>query len=199
MAVHPVRIEDIPEEFKANYRYHLRKYTPIVENPPSDASESIPFFGKQIYKYQMARWLEAFYFFKKTGDPVIDQKFRNALMIRDYEVKAGLFYGAIWSGVFASMSGWKGFPIKARIAVCSVPFLLSAYRGFRRGYDQIMYVGETYAEHLLKTRDFLKKLRDRDDVVVEFKDHLVKTGKLQKYLKEFGLSQPISIAEPEEE
>ena len=181
------RISTLTAQEVDEIRYWANRYAKVMRKPPSDFVEGLPFFGRMLNKYQHANFLEASYFFLKTGEPVIDQKMLNAFKIKSYEVQFGLYTGLAWGVFFAAVPGWKGFDWRARVFAGSAAFLLAAYRGFRRGYDQVAYVGDVFMEHHLKRKALVEYLRDNNDTLVEFRQHLLDTGLMNTYLKQYGL------------
>lgn len=179
--------EQAKAEFAREHGPTVEKYAKKLETQPNPAVKSIPFLGKHIYRYQLANQLEAIFFFLKTGDPVVDQKLVNAYAIRNYEFRFAWQAGGLFSTAFYLLPGWKGFDLKLRLAVSAVPLLLSLYRGFRRGNDQVLYVGDTYVEHQLRKRALLQHLRDHDNYLVEFKEFLLKRGDFNEMLELYGL------------
>jgi hypothetical protein len=178
---------DVSEEDKEKYRELVRHYSRRLKQLPSETLRSIPFIGENIYRYQLAHFLEASFFFQKTNDPVIDQKMLNAFMIRDYELNFHCTTGLIWSALFYALPAWRGFARSTRITISLLPFAVAAYRGFRRGYDQITYVGETYMEHHCKKAALLRHFRDHDDFLPEFKQFLLKETDFNSMLRVYGI------------
>lgn len=174
-------------EFARQWGPTVEAFAHKLETLPNLAVKNIPIIGKHIYRYQIANHLEAVFFFLKTGDPVVDQKLINAYAIRNYEFSFAWQAGGLFSTAFFLLPGWKGFDMKLRLAVSAVPLLLSLYRGFRRGNDQVLYVGDTYVEHQLRKRALLQHLRDHDNYLVEFKEYLLQRGDFNEMLELYGL------------
>mmetsp|Transcript_19759 Transcript_19759/g.3237 ORF Transcript_19759/g.3237 Transcript_19759/m.3237 type:complete len:89 (-) Transcript_19759:31-297(-) len=87
------------------------------------------------------------------------------------------------------MPAWRGYNLGARATLSAVPFLLSMYRGYRRGYDQITYVGSAYMEHHLKRKALLEYLKDNDDFLPDFKRTLMEKGTFNMWLQYYGLDK----------
>ncbi len=179
--------EQARAEFSRQWAPTLEAFAKKLETQPNPEVTRIPFVGKHIYRYQLANYLEAVFFFLKSGDPVVDQKLINAYAIRNYEFSFAWQAGGLFSTAFFLLPGWKGFDMRLRLAVSAVPLVLSLYRGFRRGNDQVLYVGDTYVEHQLRKRALLQHLRDHDNYLQEFKEFLLKRGDFNQMLKLYGL------------
>jgi hypothetical protein len=158
-----------------------------LENPPPEVLERLPFIGKTIQRYNDGQFLEALFFFIKTDDPVIDQKMLNAIRIRDYEMEFGLYSSLLWGGVFSLLPGLKGYNLSTRLVFGLVPFSLAYYRSFRRGYDQMTYVGSTYMEFLVKKRTLLEYLGTTDGYLSDVKQAIMKKRNYQEWLRVFGV------------
>lgn len=176
-------------EFLKQLQPFVDKFQERLQNLPNESVQMVPLIGKQLYRHQMANYLEAAFFFQKSGDPVLDQKLINAFIIRDYEFGFGIQSGLLFSGLFTLLPAWKGYNIRTRLFFSSLPLLMSLYRGFRRGTDQVMYVGNTFIEHQLRKRQLLKHLRDNDNHLIEFKQHLLQRGDFNKLLAQHGLRE----------
>ncbi|OMJ75554.1 hypothetical protein SteCoe_25288 [Stentor coeruleus] len=174
MATKMINLEDADEDTKTAFmeaaKYHCYK-TAI---PLSESLESIPFLGRLITRYTQAHFVEGLFFFLKSGDPVVDQKMVNAILIRKYEMKFGLLSGVLWGSIFAFLPALKGSPFSTRLFFFGVPFSLIYYRSFRRGYDQVLYVGTTYLEIIAKQKVILKYLHETDGYLADFKESLMK-------------------------
>ena len=182
-----VNEEQAQAEFMRTWGPTVEKFSKKLEHLPNESVKNIPFFGKQIYRHLTANYLEAIFFFLKSGDPVVDQKLINAYAIRNYEFAFGLHSGLIFSTAFFYLPGWKGYNMRLRGVVSLIPLGLSLYRGFRRGTDQVLYVGDTYVEHQLRKRALLQHLRDYDNHMFEFKQHLLQRGDFNQMLQAYGL------------
>ena len=117
----------------------------------------------------------------------------KALVARHYEWKFHMLTGAAWSAVTFMLPAWRGWNFSSRLGVSLLPFFVAVYRGFRRGHDHVIYVGETFMEHHLRKVALLKYLRDNDDYLPEFKDWMVKSGLLQTHLHFYGLKPMATI------
>lgn len=191
MSTYRKNLKDFTAQEIDDIRYWSNKYAEVLLNPPSGFVEGLPFVGKLINSYQHAKYLEAAYFFLKTNDPVLDQKMLNAFKIKAYELHFAFWTGLAWGGFFAVLPGWKGYGWHTRLAAGTIPFLLVMYRGFKRGYEQISYVGEPFMEHHLKKKALLKYLRDNDDMLIDFKEALLRSGTFNRWLMDYGL-EPLS-------
>lgn len=180
-------LEQNKAEFARQWGPTVEHFAKKLSTNLNPAVRDIPFIGKQLYRYQIANQLEAFFFFLKSGDPVVDQKLINAFAIRNYEFSFAWQAGGIFSTAFFLLPAWKGFDIRLRLAVSAVPLVLSLYRGFRRGVDQVLYVGDTYVEHQLRKRALLQHLRDHDNYLVELKEYLLERGDFNQMLEIYGL------------
>ena len=174
-------------EFARLWAPTVEAFAKKLETQPNPEIASIPFVGKHIYRYQLANYLESVFFFLKSGDPVVDQKLINAYAIRNYEFSFAWQAGGLFSTAFFLLPGWKGFGMGLRLAVSAMPMVLSLYRGFRRGNDQVLYVGDTYVEHQLRKRALLQHLRDHDNYLPEFKEFLLQRGDFNQMLQIYGL------------
>lgn len=192
MAYEYQSLKNVPIEELVEISKLKSYYADVLKKPPSEGVRAIPFLGENIHRYQLANYLEASFFYQKTDDPVIDQKMMNAFLIRDYEVNLHLTTGFLWSAVFYALPAWRGFALSTRLTISALPFAVAAYRGFRRGYDQINYVGETYMEHHLKKAAVLRHLRDHDDFLPEFKQYLLKNTDFNAKLAVYGI-KPLDL------
>lgn len=177
----------VSKEDLAGIEKLAKKYSAAIKNPPTEAFDSVPFVGKTIAKYYRGQFLEGAFFFLKSGDPVIDQKMFNAVTIKDYERKFGLLSGLFWGGLFASLPALKGFSPATRAMFFTVPFTLAYYRSFRRGYDQIEYVGKVYLELLIKKRVLLEYLGNNDGQLTEIKEAIMKRREYKDWLRIYGV------------
>lgn len=165
----------------------LKKHITKSYPPISESFESFPFLGRFISRYSRAHFIESMFFFIKSRDPVVDQKMANAIKIRDYEMKFGFASGTIWGSIFAFLPGLKGSPFTTRLFFFSVPFSLIYYRSFRRGYDQILYVGTTYLEIIAKQKVLLKYLSETDGYLSDVKEALMKRPDYKYILSSRGV------------
>lgn len=111
----------------------------------------------------------------------------NAFIIRDYELQFHFYTGLAFSALSFAMPAWKGYNLGARATISAVPFLLAMYRGYRRGYDNILYVGSPFMEHHFKRKRVLEYLRDNDDFLPDFKQRLLSNGTFDMWLKFYHL------------
>jgi hypothetical protein len=158
------------EQFQKEF---MRRYYK-ANSPVSESLVNIPFLGRLIRKYSQANSIESMFFLLQSGDPVVDQKMVNAMKIKEYEMRFGFVSGAIWGTIFAFLPGLKGSPISTRLFFFGVPFSLIYYRSFRRGYDQVLYVGLTYMEIIAKQKVLLKYLSETDGYLSDVKEALMK-------------------------
>jgi len=150
----------------SKHRYLLQYLNPHYE----ELESSVPFIGSIIRKFKLANHYEALATFIPSGDPVLHYKMVRALQIRDEEMRFGLLSGIFWGGIFACLPALRGFSASTRALFFTVPFSLVYYRGFRRGYGQIIYVGEVYAELLLKQKLFLENIGETQGFLAEWKE-----------------------------
>ena len=136
----------------------------------------------------MANKLEAYFYFYKTNDEGIDQRMWNAFIIKDYELKFHFFTGLAFSALSLSLPAWRGYNLGARVTISTIPFILSMYRGYRRGYDQVVYVGTAFMEHHLRRKLLLEYFRDHDDFLPDFKQRMIGHGAFDNWLKLYGLN-----------
>jgi hypothetical protein len=148
---------------------------------------SMPFIGSTYDRYKRALTYEALAYFIRSGDPILDEKMERAALIRNQEMKFGLFMGTASGLCFSLLPALKGFNIYTRLFYFLVPFSLSYYRGFRRGYDQINYVGETYVELLLKQKVFLNFVGETQDYLAELKELCMNDPEVVRKMKLYGV------------
>jgi len=177
----------MPEEKKKRIEKLQKKYISYLDSAMNDTHYHIPLFHRMIDKYHNANTLEALFFFLKTGDPEIDRRMLRAVMIRDDEMVFHAVTGLLWSTVVLLLPGWAKFRLATRLTTSALPFIGAMYRGFRRGYDQINYVGETFLEMHMRKMSMLEYFRDHKDYLPEFREHLVNTGKLIPLLEAYAL------------
>lgn len=172
---------------RIDYLKRLRQYTHDVSQPEEDMQSSVPLFGRIYERYKMGHYYEAVATLYPSGDPVLDLKMKTAIAIRDQEMNQGLYVALGWGSVFALLPALKGFTLATRLLWFAVPFSLSYYRAFRRGYDQIHYVGEVYMELLMKQRELLKFVGETQDYLAELKDEAMDSLSVQHKMKLFGI------------
>ncbi|CAG9330292.1 unnamed protein product [Blepharisma stoltei] len=165
----------------------VEKYGNILETTELREGNDLPIIGKFISNWKQTKMLEAFSYFFLSGDPVVDDKLKKSFIVRDDEMKLGLVAGAAWGSLFALLPAWRGYPIGARIFVGLIPFSLSVYRGYRRGVDHVLYVGETFMELHLRRRAVIKNLLYDPDSEPEFYDYIKKSGQLERLAKKYRL------------
>jgi hypothetical protein len=166
---------------------HVKALEDTLRYGYSDFWGSFPFIGSTYDRYKRAMTYEALAYFIKSGDIVLDGKMENAAMIRDSEMKTGVLSGLAAGLAFSMLPALKGFNLYTRLFYFLVPFTLSTYRGFRRGYDQINYVGETYVELLLKQKVFLNFLGETQDYLAELKELAMKDPEVVRKMKLYGV------------
>lgn len=187
MEINAKAFDALPEEDRKKLIELGSKFKNILYKKNSEFIENFPFLGRLVARYNQGKFIEAYFFFRRTGDPVIDQKMLNAILIRDYEVRFGLVTGFIWGSLFALLPGLKGYTLGTRLIFGLVPFSLASYRGYRRGYDQISYVGLVYLEFLIKKKIFLEFLHQNNGVMSEVKEEIMKQEGYREFLKSFGV------------
>lgn len=170
-------------ELDSKHQYLLQ----YVNAADIDLEGSTPIIGAIIRKFRLATHYEALAAFVPSGDPVLEIKMKKALQIRDYEMQFGLVSGLVWGGIFACLPALRGFSMGTRALFFTVPFSLVYYRGFRRGYGQVIYVGEVYSELLCKQKLFLENIGQTQGFLAELKES-PKTEPLVAYkMRIFGI------------
>ena len=157
----------------------------VLKGGRSEDYEWIPLFGRIFTRYNDARFIEALFFFVKSDDPVIDQKMMNAVMIKNYEMRFGLVTGLFWGALFGALPLMRGFTLATGLVWGAVPFSLAYYRSFRRGYDQISYVGSTYMELLLKKKKLLEYVGTHGGELPELKTAIMRNEQYEAWLRLF--------------
>lgn len=170
-----------------DYLKRLHKYSKDVFEDEENMHSSLPLIGRIYERYKLAHYYEAVATLYPSGDPVLDLKMKTAIRIRDVEMSQGLYTAVGWGSVFALLPALKGFTLATRLLYFAVPFSLSYYRAFRRGYDQIHYVGEVYMELLMKQRELLKFVGETQDYLAELKEEFMDSIPVQHKMKIFGI------------
>ena len=183
MAYNLKDVKHMTTDERDEYTRLASKYSTRITNPPPEWIGKIPFLKNIVRRYNFGQYLEAAFFFVKSGDPVVDQKMMNALAIKDGELRFGLVSSAFWGGLFACLPGLKGYSVGTRIVFGSIPFALSYYRAFRRGYDQVEYVGSTYLELLVKRKALLEYLGENDGYLSDVKEAIMKQKNYKLWLE----------------
>jgi hypothetical protein len=153
----------------------------------------IPFLGRIIVRVEKANMYEKTFAVLPCGDTVVDEKLAKAIKSRGEEWSFHLWTGLAFSAWTFLQSGWKRFGLAPRLAVSAIPLAVATYRGHRRGVDLVNYVGDTFMEIHFRRSQLIKYLRDYDDYLPEFKDHLVKSGLMDLYLSMYGLHRQTGV------
>lgn len=165
----------------------VKQYRPIIEKADGYWSDELPIVGYFLKRIHDAQYIEAFYFYFKTGDPVLDDKLYKSFIIKDYELGFGLVSGLAWGSLVALLPAWRGFPWQARLLAASFPFGWSMYRGFRRGYDQISYTAEPFMELHLRRRKMLEEMLEDEQYESEMRKVMSENGRFDILCKKYGL------------
>jgi hypothetical protein len=182
-----IAFEDMEASQKEELQRYIEKYSNDLKRYSKTRRYHIPFFNDMIDKYYKVKTLEAIFFFYKTEDPEIDRHMIRAFMIRDYEMRFHFMTGLAWGLAFLTLPAWQKFKFATSVSLSSAAFGLAMYRGFRRGYDQVEYVGETFMEMHIRKNELLKYMRDHDDYLPEFREHLIESKKFYPLLQSYGL------------
>ena len=189
-----VNLKELTPKMKKKLVFDFRRFKERIQSPAPEFLEKIPLLGRIVKRYNFGEMLEAMFFFVQSEDPVVDQKMINAIRIRDYEMKFGLYTSAAWGLAFSLLPALKGYNITTRLFWGLVPFSLSYYRAFRRGYDQMSYVGMVYIEILLKRREALKYLNRESGYLSEVKDEIMKRRDYKQLMFIYGIDKNLNPA-----
>lgn len=188
-AVQVVTYQDLDEAEKKQVNHMQEKYLRLLKEADHKPAFKIPFIQPMIDKVRKCNTLEALFFFYKTNDPEIDRHMLRAFMIRDYELKFHFYTSIGWFAASMMLPAFRKFKLSTTLTISSLFSVAAMYRGFRRGYDQIEYVGETYIEMHMRKMSMMKYFRDHKDYLPEFRQQLIDTGKFIPLLECYGLLQ----------
>lgn len=89
-----VNLKELTPKMKKKLVFDFRRFKERIDSPAPEFLEKIPLLGRIVKRYNFGEMLEAMFFFVQSEDPVVDQKMINAIRIRDYEMKFGLYTSA---------------------------------------------------------------------------------------------------------